>query len=78
MEHQLTTEAVFRTLGRLESKLDAMNSKLDEHLAKDESVHSDHEARIRSSEKFRWTAVGGAGVLGSVFSLAVAFLKDWL
>ena len=64
------SDDVQRTLGRLESKLDAVTDLLTSLQQRDDAM----ETRIRKVEKFHWKLLGGLGVVLSGFPLVLKFI----
>jgi hypothetical protein len=64
------TNELFRSLGRIESRLDAWDDQLSRHMAADEAAAADLvasvtelEKRVVPVEKFMWKAAGAFAVL---------------
>lgn len=77
MVEEVTLNAIFRQLGRIETKVDLLHQEQADHVADNIRIHQDLETRVRAAEKFRWTALGGAGVLGTIGGLIVSYMKGW-
>ncbi len=67
------TNELFRTLGRIESRLDGWDHRLAQHMAEDEAVEAalrvtlgEIEKRVRPMEKLMWKAIGGMSVVSVV------------
>jgi hypothetical protein len=64
------TNELFRSLGRIESRLDSWDERLSEHMAADEAVEAalkvtliEIEKRVRPMEKLMWKAAGAFTVI---------------
>lgn len=70
-EPTLTSLAV--QLARIEGMVAQTHAAVAQHLADDVKVHTDHEHRIRSNEKFRWRATGYAAGAAAIVSSGVTY-----
>lgn len=62
--------AVLMGIGELKTSVAVISTKLDNI----ESRGTDHESRIRSLERFRWTVLGAASIAGGGLGYLASYL----
>lgn len=73
--------AVLRVDGRLEllaDRQEAAARELERHRAEERRTLDDHEERLRSLSRWRWTVAGGLAVVVAAVGLLAAPVLSWI